>query len=165
MVNHPAEPTTEQASDGQDPTYRTAEVSQFDPTPWYKQTAAIIRGRIASGDYPAGQALPAVRALAEELGTSSGPVNAAIALLVSEGLLERNNRRPALVRAPRQREWVTLHAGDIVDARMPTPRERAAENIGPGVPVVVVGRQVLPADRISLQVGRAARTRRTQAGS
>ena len=138
-------------------------VSQFDPSPLYKQAAAVLRERIASGRYPAGRELPTAQALAGELSICTRTVGAAINLLVHEGLVERHKGYPARVRGSRRRERVPLQAGDLVDARMPTPSERAAGKIDQGVPVFVVGQRILPADRVILVVrrpGAAARSGR-----
>jgi hypothetical protein len=58
---------------------------------------------------------------------------------------------------------VPLHSGATIDARMPTPEERAAEGIDQGVPVFVVDGRVLPADRITLVVRHSAAAHRPSA--
>jgi GntR family transcriptional regulator len=53
-----------------------------------EQIAAVIRQRIASGEYPAGSRLPSNVAFAEQLGTAPRTVRKAIAMLAAEGLVE-----------------------------------------------------------------------------
>jgi GntR family transcriptional regulator len=53
----------------------------------YQQLAAILRGRIADGTYPAGRRLPPLIALEEEFGLSSMTVRRAVAVLADEGLV------------------------------------------------------------------------------
>lgn len=55
----------------------------------YVQLAAILRGRIADGAYPAGGRIPSLLALQEEFGLSSMTVRRAVGLLEGEGLLRR----------------------------------------------------------------------------
>lgn len=53
----------------------------------YEQLAAILRSRIASGEYAAGRKIPPLLELQEEFGLSSMTVRRAVRLLAAEGLL------------------------------------------------------------------------------
>ncbi len=65
----------------------------------YGWLAASLRARITQGEWVPGTALPAEAALAKEHGVALGTLRQAIALLVSEGLLERQHGRGTFVRA------------------------------------------------------------------
>jgi GntR family transcriptional regulator len=57
------------------------------PVPPYRQLAAIIRGRIESGELAAGSRLPSIMALAGEYGVAQITVQKALTLLKDEGLV------------------------------------------------------------------------------
>ena len=90
----------------------------------YRRIAATLRGRIAAGDLPAGERLPAVRVLAAELGVGRHTVEEAYAELGAEGLLETRHGRGTFVAAPARRHadapmqdpapWVSGHREPIV---------------------------------------------------
>src|ERR687883_238929 len=100
--------------------------------PQYQRIADTLRARIAAGDLRAGERLPAVRALAAELGVGRHTVDAAYAELVAEGLVETrvgqgtfvaapvprspDTPRSTLSRshAPRSTPWVSGHREPIV---------------------------------------------------
>ncbi|NTV86301.1 MAG: GntR family transcriptional regulator, partial [Burkholderiaceae bacterium] len=65
----------------------------------YGWLAAILRARITQGEWVPGTALPAEAALAREHGVALGTLRQALALLVAEGLLERQHGRGTFVRA------------------------------------------------------------------
>lgn len=65
----------------------------------YGWLAAGLRARITQGEWVPGTALPAEAALAKEHGVALGTLRQALALLVSEGLLERQHGRGTFVRA------------------------------------------------------------------
>ena len=65
----------------------------------YGWLAASLRARITQGEWVPGTALPAEAALAKEHGVALGTLRQALALLVSEGLLERQHGRGTFVRA------------------------------------------------------------------
>jgi GntR family transcriptional regulator len=65
----------------------------------YGWLAAGLRARITQGEWVPGMALPAEAALAKEHGVALGTLRQALALLVSEGLLERQHGRGTFVRA------------------------------------------------------------------
>lgn len=65
----------------------------------YGWLAASLRARITQGEWAPGTALPAESALAREQGVALGTMRQAIALLVSEELLERQHGRGTFVRA------------------------------------------------------------------
>jgi DNA-binding GntR family transcriptional regulator len=53
-----------------------------------RQIADVLRGRIASGEYAPGSALPAITALAAEFGVTTNTVRKALGILKDEGLIE-----------------------------------------------------------------------------
>lgn len=65
----------------------------------YGWLAASLRARITHGEWVPGTALPAEAALAKEHGVALGTLRQALALLVAEGLLERQHGRGTFVRA------------------------------------------------------------------
>ena len=65
----------------------------------YGWLAASLRARITRGEWVPGTALPAEAALAREHGVALGTLRQALALLVAEGLLERQHGRGTFVRA------------------------------------------------------------------
>ncbi len=82
----------------------------FDPNrPIYAQLTERLRLRIASGEYPPGSKLPAVRELAADAGANPNTVQRAFAELEREGLIftQRTSGRfvtedPAMVNAARR---------------------------------------------------------------
>ncbi len=54
----------------------------------YRQIAAVLRGRIESGEYEAGQRLPGINDLMQEYGVAHLTANKALRLLVTEDLAE-----------------------------------------------------------------------------
>jgi DNA-binding GntR family transcriptional regulator len=56
-------------------------------TPRYKQIAAILRERIASGQIEAGQPIPSEGTLQQEFGVARHTVRAAVAVLRQDGLV------------------------------------------------------------------------------
>ena len=62
-------------------------ITRGTPVPPYKQLAAIIRGRISSGELAPGQQLPSVITLAAEYQLAVPTVRKAISLLKTEGLV------------------------------------------------------------------------------
>jgi DNA-binding GntR family transcriptional regulator len=53
----------------------------------YQQLAAIIRGKVESGELPCGSRLPSITALAQEYGVAQITVQKALAVLKEEGLV------------------------------------------------------------------------------
>ena len=62
------------------------------PPPALDRIMAFVRESIASGDWPVGQALPKVLALARQFHASDHTVSTALALLQREGLIHRRGR-------------------------------------------------------------------------
>jgi GntR family transcriptional regulator len=58
------------------------------PVAAYRQVAAILRGRIESGEYRPGQRLPSINDLVQTYGIARLTANKALRLLASEGLAE-----------------------------------------------------------------------------
>lgn len=65
----------------------------------YGWLAAMLRAHITQGEWAPGSALPAETTLARLHGVALGTIRQAIALLVTEGLLERQQGRGTFVRA------------------------------------------------------------------
>ena len=65
------------------------DVSKTAPEPIYQQIKAIIRQRIASGEWPAGQKLPSENDLVVALDVSRMTINRALRELTQEGLIKR----------------------------------------------------------------------------
>lgn len=64
----------------------------------YAWLAGMLRARITEGDWVPGAAIPAETTLAKEHGVALGTMRQAIALLVTQGLLERQHGRGTFVR-------------------------------------------------------------------
>lgn len=58
------------------------------PVPPYLQLAAILRGRIESGEIPPGRAIPSLTVLEAEYGLARDTIRKAIKALKDEGLVE-----------------------------------------------------------------------------
>lgn len=65
----------------------------------YGWLAAAMRARITQGDWPPGEAIPPESVLAKSYGVALGTIRQAIALLVADGLLERQQGRGTFVKA------------------------------------------------------------------
>lgn len=76
-------------------------MDQLDPhgeEPLYRQLAAILRRRIASGEIPVGRPIPSRKTLRQEYDVSMGTIVAAVDLLKDEGLLAMYPGRGLYVR-------------------------------------------------------------------
>ena len=79
-------------------------MEQLDPhsaTPMYRQLADLIRSRIDSGEYPPGRPIPSKKTLQQRHGVSQVTVDAALAILREDGLLETHPGKGLYVR-PRE---------------------------------------------------------------
>lgn len=63
-------------------------VNRGSPVAPYRQIADVLRGRIESGEYAAGQRLPSIKDLMDEYGVAALTARKALNLLASEGLAE-----------------------------------------------------------------------------
>lgn len=106
--------------------------------PLFEQIAADLRADIRAGRIQPGQLLPSETRLHQQYGTSRLTARAAVNVLRAEGLAELIRGRGVVVREPAVLEDLTPPPGSTVVARMPTAEERAAHDIGEGVPVLVV---------------------------
>lgn len=108
----------------------------FDPNrPIYTQLTERLRLRIASGEYPPGEKLPAVRKLAAEAGANPNTVQRAFSDLEREGLIytQRTSGRfvtenPAAICAARRtlaEQQVTTYLGGMASLGY-SPQEAAA---------------------------------------
>jgi DNA-binding FadR family transcriptional regulator len=119
--------------------------------PLHKQLADVLRSRIEAGELASGAYLPGERAVADQYCIGVDVVRDAIAVLRAEGLVLPAADRRLRVAYARPATVVSLPGGTVVSARMPTPAERAREEIPDGVPVLVVGSEIYPADRTTLR--------------
>ena len=71
--------------------------------PVYQQLAAILRGKIDSGEIPPRRAIPSKRVLSEEYSVSPGTVERAIQALRAEGYLKTVMGRGLFVRPMAER--------------------------------------------------------------
>ena len=67
-------------------------------TPLWRQLAGILRGKIDSGELPAGRIMPSENTLSQEYGLARGTVVKALDSLESAGLVERIQGRGTFVR-------------------------------------------------------------------
>jgi DNA-binding GntR family transcriptional regulator len=121
----------------------------------YRQLADLLREQIASGELGPGAAVPSELTLMQIHGLSRTTVRRSIAELRSEGLVVVSHARTTRVRSSDAEEYVSLDSGTI-RARMPSPKERRALDVGDGVPLLIVERngkvEIYPADRVALRV-------------
>ncbi len=77
----------------------TAQVLPFDERlPRYQQLRDLFAAAVADGRWRPGEAIPSEDSLAEQHGVAVGTVRKALALLVTQGLLERRQGRGTFVR-------------------------------------------------------------------
>lgn len=72
--------------------------------PVYQQLAAILRGKIDSGEIPPRRAIPSKRILSEEYRVSPGTVERAVQALRAEGYLKTVMGRGLFVRPLEERQ-------------------------------------------------------------
>lgn len=72
-------------------------ISQTDARPMYLQIVEQVRARIASGEWPAGQELPSIRALAAAIRVSVITVKRAYLDLESEGVIVTRHGKGSFV--------------------------------------------------------------------
>jgi DNA-binding FadR family transcriptional regulator len=114
----------------------------------YEQVADDLRRKIRSGELPPGAKLPSEKYLADEYEVGRDTIRDAMQHLRKEGLIESRRGYRTIVRKTAQREPVPLPSDERLFARMPTPDECVEHNIpADGVPVLVVGDKIYPADR------------------
>ena len=105
--------------------------------------------------------MPAEPALIAQYGVARGTVRHAVRALRDEGVVEVRLGFGTFVRGePDRSDLVDLRAGDRAYTRMPTGEERAALQLGAGVPVLVVTRatggvEVYDGDATELRAGPA----------
>lgn len=151
-------------------------IDPTDPRPPYRQVADRLRDTIVAGELAPGQALPSVRALAQQYGVTNVTATRAVDVLRSEGLVDTRLGRGTFVRSPKpvirvgayltansdgQREtWTSEGQRQGFDATqeitqvatVPAPAE-IAERLGiPRDAPTVVRRRVLKADGLAVQL-------------
>jgi GntR family transcriptional regulator len=77
--------------------HSTLFISQTDARPMYLQIVEQIRQRVAAGDWPPGQELPSIRALAADLRVSVITVKRAYLDLESEGVIVTRHGKGSFV--------------------------------------------------------------------
>ena len=92
--------------------------------PIYRQLVEQVRRRIAGGQLSAGQELPSVRELAQELAVHPMTISKAYSLLEAEGLLERRRGLAMRVAAEHRR---AQPAASRVELLRPSLERAAAE--------------------------------------
>jgi GntR family transcriptional regulator len=137
--------------------YALSVVNPLADRPLHRQLADLLRGRIQTGELAPGAHLPSERAIADQYSISVDVVHDALAVLRAERLLLPAPDRRLRVAPAHPATVVTVPGGTVVSARMPTPAERYREEIPDGVPVLVVGGAVYPADRTTLRTETAHR--------
>jgi DNA-binding FadR family transcriptional regulator len=117
----------------------------------YEQVADAIRQKINSGELAPGDRLQSEKYLAEEYEVGRDTIRDALQHLRKEGLIESRRGYRTTVRKRIERQAIRLEPGEHVYARMPTPDEcHELTIVTEGVPVLVVGDKVYPADRYQL---------------
>ena len=106
--------------------------------PLYRKIAATIRRQIVAGVLPPGAILPSESFMAAQFDAGRDTVRAALALLHSEGRIDRTSGRRWRVRVPCGRVALTLQPGEEVKARMPTLEESVRLRLQIGEPVLEI---------------------------
>jgi DNA-binding GntR family transcriptional regulator len=133
-------------------------VNSFSTQPAYLQVADDLRRQISSGELAPGAKLPPYARLASSYGVGIGTVTKAMQILRDAGLIESGTGGPTYIRDRPARKTAVLRPGSTLVTRMPTPAEREAHAIEPGVPVFEVceasgGITVYPGDRWAFTTG------------
>jgi DNA-binding transcriptional regulator YhcF (GntR family) len=102
------------------------------PVPIYQQIRDRIVEAIASGQQPAGSALPSTRQLAVDLGVNFHTVNKSYDILRQEGLVRINRKSGAVIRrdagsGPPDADWTLDWTGRLATLLA----EAAAQGMGP----------------------------------
>src|SRR5262249_6400074 len=114
----------------------------------YEQVADALRQKMKSGELKPGDKLKSEKYLADEYGVGRDTIRDALQHLRSEGLIDSRRGYRTTVRKPPERELMLLSGGRRIYARMPTPEEcQEFRIVTEGVPVLVIGDKVYPADR------------------
>jgi DNA-binding FadR family transcriptional regulator len=101
----------------------------------YEQIAAGIRADILTGRLQPGQRLPSELTLQQTFGVGRETARRAVALLRQEGLVTVARGHGVVVREQPEREDLIPPPGATVTVRMPSSEERAAHDLGEGIPV------------------------------
>jgi GntR family transcriptional regulator len=117
----------------------------------YRQLADQLRERVNAGDWPPDTLLPSASDLARQYSTGLDTVRRALAVLRSEGLISIVPRVGATV-INQTKTAVILSAPVSITARMPSDAERRKLRLSEGIPLLVVGDLVYPADRTIIDV-------------
>lgn len=96
-------------------------INKYSPVPAYFQLKNLIRGKIDSGEYAAGQLIPSERELSELLAISRMTVRQALNQLVQEGALTREKGRGTFVSKTKIEQRNVMSFSDLVRQRGMTP--------------------------------------------
>ena len=66
----------------------TQEIDEDSPVPPYRQVAAVLRGRIESGELAPGRRLPSIADLVQTYGIARTTAAKALRVLINDGLAE-----------------------------------------------------------------------------
>jgi DNA-binding GntR family transcriptional regulator len=125
-------------------------ISPHREAPVYLQVAAALRAQIADGTLAPGEELRSEPDLAYDFDVGKDSIRNALAVLRSEGLVVSRRGYRTRVRKPPELTRVQVPRGTVITSRMPTPDERERWGMPAGVPVLVAGGEVHPADRYAL---------------
>lgn len=127
--------------------------------PKYDQLADRLRESIQDGRLPPGAVMPSYPALQQEHGLGRETVRMALKVLLSEGLVVREEGTGFIVRDLEvdSRQLVILEPGSRVRTRMPSSAERRDLDLEEGVPFIVVtgpdgAETEYPGDQVVLEV-------------
>lgn len=101
------------------------------PEPIYRQLLEQLRRRIAAGQLVAGEEIPSVRELAQQLAVHPMTISKAFGLMEAEGLVERRRGLPMVVAAQHQK---ALGTRSRVELLRPALAKAAAEARQLGLP-------------------------------
>jgi len=111
--------------------------------PIYRQLVEQVRRRIAGGQLSAGQALPSVRELAQELAVHPMTISKAYSLLEAEGLLERRRGLAMRVAAEHSRAQPTASRVELLRPSLERAAAEARQLELPAAQAVKLFKQIL----------------------
>lgn len=122
----------------------------------HRQIASKLRDQIKSGELPPNAVLPSASQIVRQYAVSRYAADRVLKTLRQEGLIDTRPGKFPRVRAPEERQPITLDDGDEVIARLPTDAERRDLWLRLGVPIVEIRRaggdiEIRPANTVSLR--------------
>lgn len=104
-------------------------VNPSSPAPIFRQIADGLRAAIGRGAIPAGELLPSVRVIAEELGVNPNTVHKAVADLERDGLVAAERGRGMVVLTGTRQQARTAGEEALVDALSDVVRQARAAGL------------------------------------